>query len=105
MEWINYHHLLYFWVIAREGSISRACEELRLAQPTLSGQLKALEQSLGEALFERKGRGLELTEVGKTVFSYAEKIFALGQELQDVVRGLPKIRPLTVGIADVLPKH
>jgi LysR family transcriptional activator of nhaA len=105
MEWINYHHLLYFWVIAREGSISRACDELRLAQPTLSGQLKALEQNLGEALFERKGRGLELTEVGKTVFSYAEKIFALGQELQDVVRGLPKIRPLTVGIADVLPKH
>ena len=105
MEWLNYHHLLYFWVIAREGSISKACEELRLAQPTLSGQLKSLEENLGEPLFERKGRGLELTEVGKTVFSYAEKIFSLGQELQEVIRGLPKIAPLSVGIADVLPKH
>jgi len=105
MQWLNYHHLLYFWVVAREGSISRACEELRLAQPTISGQLKALEDSLGEPLFERKGRGLRLTEVGKTVFAYADKIFSLGQELQEVVRGLPKIRPLNIGIADVLPKH
>jgi LysR family transcriptional regulator, transcriptional activator of nhaA len=105
MQWLNYHHLLYFWVVAREGSISRACEELRLAQPTISGQLKSLEESLGEALFERKGRGLQLTEVGKTVYQYADRIFSLGQELQEVVRGFPKIRPLNVGIADVLPKH
>jgi LysR family transcriptional activator of nhaA len=105
MEWINYHHLLYFWVIAREGSISKACEELRLAQPTLSGQLKSLEENLGEPLFERKGRGLKLTEVGKTVYSYAERIFLLGQELQEVIKGLPKISPLVVGITDVLPKH
>lgn len=105
MQWLNYHHLLYFWVVAREGSISRACEELRLAQPTISSQLKALEESLGEPLFDRKGRGLQLTEVGKTVYDYAERIFSLGQELQEVVRGFPKIRPLNVGIADILPKH
>lgn len=102
---LNYHHLLYFWVVAREGSISRACEELNLAQPTISGQLKALEENLGEPLFERKGRGLSLTEVGKTVFEYADKIFSLGQELQQVLRGLPRINPLAVGITDVLPKH
>jgi LysR family transcriptional activator of nhaA len=102
---LNYHHLLYFWVVAREGSVSRACEELSLAQPTISGQLKALEESLGEPLFERRGRRMHLTEVGKTVFEYAEKIFTLGQELQQVLRGLPRINPLVVGITDVLPKH
>ncbi len=105
MEWLNYHHLLYFWVVAREGSISRACEELRLAQPTISGQLKALEESLGEPLFERRGRGLQLTEAGRTVYQYAEKIFSLGQELQEAIRGFPKIQPLNIGIADVFPKH
>lgn len=104
MEWLNYHHLLYFYVVAREGSIARACEELRLAQPTISGQIRALEESLGEKLFHRVGRRLELTEVGKVALRYAEEIFSLGEELKEVLKGQPKGRPLIVGIADVLPK-
>jgi len=56
MDWLNYHHLLYFWTVAKEGSIARACEELRLAQPTISGQIRALEENLGEKLFSRTGR-------------------------------------------------
>ena len=64
MEWLNYHHLLYFWTVAREGSIARACDQLRLAQPTISGQLRLLEETMGEKLFARSGRGLKLTEVG-----------------------------------------
>ena len=106
MEWLNYHHLLYFWVVARKGSIAKASQELRLAQPTISGQLKALEDSLGEKLFSRKGRGLELTEMGTVVFSYAEEIFSLGRELLDTVKDRPTGRPvrLQVGVADVVPK-
>ena len=65
MEWLSYHHLLYFWVIAREGSIKRACEELNLSQPALSAQLRALEETLGEKLFDRVGRTLVLTEMGQ----------------------------------------
>jgi len=68
MEWLNYHHLLYFWVVAREGSIAKACQELRLAQPTISAQLRLLEDMLGQKLFLRDGRGLALTEVGHIVF-------------------------------------
>ncbi|HVT95810.1 MAG TPA: transcriptional activator NhaR [Bryobacteraceae bacterium] len=106
MEWLNYHHLLYFWTVAKEGSIARACEKLLLAQPTISGQLRMLEASLGEKLFARQGRGLRLTEVGQVVFRYAEEIFALGRELQDVLKGSPPGRPLrlTVGISDMVPK-
>src|SRR5579872_4198207 len=106
MEWLNYHHLLYFWMIAKKGSIARACEELRLAQPTLSGQLRALEDSLGEKLFVRQGRRLVLTEVGQVVYRYAEEIFALGGELADVLKGRPRNRPmrLVVGVSDMIPK-
>lgn len=106
MEWLNYHHLLYFWVVAREGSIARACEQLRLAQPTISGQIRALENSLNEKLFARSGRNLVLTEVGRVVFRYAEEIFSLGRELTDTLKGRPSGRPprLLVGVADVLPK-
>jgi LysR family transcriptional activator of nhaA len=106
MEWLNYHHLLYFWTVAKEGSIARAGEKLLLAQPTISGQIKALEESLGEKLFERSGRNLQLTDMGRIVFQYADEIFALGRELQDTVKGRPTGRPLEleVGIADVLPK-
>ena len=106
MEWLNYHHLLYFWTVAREGSIARACEKLRLAQPTISGQLRQLEDALGEKLFVKRGRGLVLTEVGQVVFRYAEEIFGLGRELQDVLKGRPRGRPmrLLVGISDMLPK-
>ena len=106
MEWLNYHHLLYFWLVAREGSLARASAELRLAQSTVSGQIRTLEQSLGEKLFAKSGRRLVLTEMGRVVFRYAEEIFALGRELRDAVRGRPVGRPLRllVGVADVVPK-
>ena len=106
MEWLNYHHLLYFWTVVRSGSISKASEELRLAQPTISGQIHALEDSLGEKLFRRAGRRLELTDFGRVVFRYADEIFHLGKELTDTVRGRPTGKPLrfAVGITDVVPK-
>jgi LysR family transcriptional regulator, transcriptional activator of nhaA len=106
MQWLNYHHLLYFWTVAKEGSIARACKQLLLAQPTISAQLRDLEQSLGEKLFEREGRGLRLTDAGRLVFQYADEIFNLGKEMTDTLRGQPTGRPLrlAVGIADVLPK-
>ena len=106
MEWLNYHHLHYFWTVAKEGSIAKACEKLRLAQPTISGQLRLLEETLGEKLFTRVGRGLAMTEVGQVVYRYADDIFGLGRELQDVLKGRPRGRPLRllVGISDLVPK-
>lgn len=107
MDWLNYHHLLYFWVTAREGTVARASTKLGLAQPTVSGQIRRLEEALGEKLFARRGRRLELTEVGTTVYRYAEEIFSIGGELVDVLkhggRGSRPMR-LRVGVADVLPK-
>lgn len=106
MEWLNYHHLYYFWIVAKEGSIAKACEELRLAQPTISGQLRMLEDDLGEKLFKRAGRGLALTEVGHMVYRYAEEIFSLGKEIKEVIKGAkPERAPrLVVGVTEVLPK-
>jgi LysR family transcriptional activator of nhaA len=106
MEWVNYHHLLYFWLVAREGSLLRACAELRLAQSTVSKQIHLLEDAFGHALFTRNGRRLALTESGTVVYRYADEIFALGRELLDVLADRPVGRPLrvTVGIADVVPK-
>ncbi len=106
MEWLNYHHLLYFWVTAREGSLARAGEVLRLARPTLSGQIRALENSLGEKLFVRVGRRLELTEMGRVVQRYAEEIFTLGREMLDTVKGRSAgaLARLDVGVADVVAK-
>ncbi len=106
MEWLNYHHLLYFWLVAREGGLAGAGKKLRLAQSTISGQIKALEEALGEQLFTRSGRRLALTEVGTMVFRYADEIFSLGRELQDTLQGRPVGRPLKleVGVADVVPK-
>jgi LysR family transcriptional regulator, transcriptional activator of nhaA len=106
MDWINYHHLLYFWVVAREGSIVRACEELQLSQPTISGQIAKLEKSLKTKLFHRIGRGLELTEQGRLLFRYADEIFTIGREMIEALKGRPTGRPMqfTVGVADVLPK-
>lgn len=106
MEWLNYHHLLYFWTVAKEGSIARACDRLLLAQPTISGQLRLLEKTLGDKLFVKVGRRLTLTETGQVVYRYADEIFSLGREMVDAVRGRPTGRPLelVVGIADVLPK-
>jgi LysR family transcriptional activator of nhaA len=106
MEWLNYQHLLYFWAVARYGSVVRASAELRLAQPTISGQVRRLEHVLGVKLFNRVGRNLVLSEVGKTVFRFADEIFSLGQDLMGTLKGRPSARPLrlTVGVADVLPK-
>jgi LysR family transcriptional activator of nhaA len=107
MEWLNYHHLLYFWMVAREGSVTRASSELRLAQPTISTQIRMLEDALGEKLFARQGRNLVLTDVGREVYRYADEIFSLGRELLDVVRNRATSKRglrFAVGIADVLPK-
>lgn len=106
MAWLNYHHLLYFYTVAREGSVARAAEVLHLTQPTVSTQVRMLEQALGERLFERRGRGLALTDAGRVAYRYAEEIFALGREFQDVLGGRPTGRParLAVGIADAVPK-
>ena len=106
MERLNYHHLLYFWMVAREGTVGRAAARLRLAPPTLSAQIHALEGAFNEKLFERAGRGLRLTEMGRLVFRYADEIFALGRELSESVRGQPTGRPLrlTVGVSDGMPK-
>ena len=106
MDWLNYHHLHYFWVVAREGSIVGATRVLNLTQPTISAQIRMLEESLGEKLFRKRGRGLVLTDVGRTVYEYAEEIFSIGQELKDVVKGRStgRLPRLFVGIADVVPK-
>lgn len=88
MDDLNYHHLRYFHAVATEGSVAAAAERLYVSQPTVSGQLKALETQLGEKLFQRRGRGLELTELGRVVLGYADEIFATGRELMDAVRGI-----------------
>lgn len=106
MDWLNYHHLLYFWTVAREGGVSKAAEVLHLAQPTLSSQIKKLEKSIGQELFDRSGRSLSLTETGQLVFRYADEIFGLGQELADVLHNRTdedKSR-LLVGVQGALPK-
>ncbi|MDH5626506.1 MAG: transcriptional activator NhaR [Nitrospira sp.] len=107
MEWLNYHHLLYFWSVAKHGTVTKACEEFHLAQPTISGQIRLLEQTLGEQLFLRVGRRLVLTEMGHVVFKYAEDIFSTGQELMNAVKGRgTNGHPsrLVVGIVDVVAK-
>ena len=106
VDWLNYHHLLYFYLVAREGTISAASEILRLAPSTISVQIKTLEESLDVALFERQGRNLVMTPEGHVAYSYAEEIFKLGQEMLDTFRARPVGRPqrVTVGIADVLWK-
>src|SRR5581483_11996745 len=86
MEWLNYHHLLYFWTVVRTGSVVAASAELRLAPPTISVQIRRLEDQLGEKLLRRSGRRVVPTEVGQAVFRYADEIFALGREVLDLVR-------------------
>ncbi|MFN0248465.1 MAG: transcriptional activator NhaR [Kofleriaceae bacterium] len=106
MDWLNYHHLLYFWTVAREGGLAPAGKVLRLSQSAISGQINRLEENLGHVLFERRGRKLEMTETGRVVYRYAEQIFGLGRELLDVVHQRPVERAmkLVVGISDVVPK-
>src|SRR5215217_3417310 len=106
MKWLNYNHLYYFWMIAREGSVIAASEELMVSQPTVSIQLKELETRLGHRLFDRVGRKLILTDSGKIAFNYANDIFSLGQELVNALEHQPVGRPLrlAVGVVDVIPK-
>ena len=106
MDWLNYHHLLYFWMVAREGTILRAAEKLHIGQPAISTQLRSLEESLGQKLFQKSGRTLQLTETGKTVFRYADEIFSLGREMIDTLKGHPVGKPVrfVVGIVNVMPK-
>ncbi len=103
---MNFKHLHYFWTVARSGGVARASERLHLTPQTVSAQIKLLEEQLGTALFRPAGRGLELTEAGRLALSYADEIFALGDELKTALvshRGAP-VLPFRVGITDVLPK-
>ncbi|MCC7540594.1 MAG: transcriptional activator NhaR [Deltaproteobacteria bacterium] len=106
MEWLNYHHLHYFWLVAREGGLVPAAKVLRLSHPTLSAQIHALEDRLGQKLFTKVGRKLALTDTGRVAYRYAEEIFTLGQEMVQTVQGRSEGRPfrLVVGIVDVVPK-
>jgi LysR family transcriptional activator of nhaA len=106
VEWLNYHHLFYFWNVVRSGGVNEAARQLRISPPAVSTQLGELQSSLGEPLFTRSGRKLVLTDMGRTVFDYADDIFTLGRELMDTVRNRPTGRPIRVdiGVVDVLPK-
>jgi LysR family transcriptional regulator, transcriptional activator of nhaA len=106
MEWLNYHHLRYFWTVAREGSLARAAEKLRISQPSISEQIHELESALGEPLFRREGRKNVLTDAGQIVYGYAGEIFALGSELLNAVGQRSEARTLRlyVGVADSFPK-
>ena len=106
MSTLNFHHLRYFWMVAREGSVRRAAERLHVSQPTVSAQVRALEDSLGEKLFRRSGRGLVPTEAGERVRRYGDEIFALGDELRASLRHPGTAAPLRVriGITDSVPK-
>ena len=106
MAALNYKHLQYFWAVVKEGGVARAGQRLHLTPQSISGQLRLLEQSVGEKLFRRAGRKLELTEAGHLVSGYANEIFALGEELQGVLRDSPTDRPVLfkVGVAEMVPK-
>ena len=106
MEWLNFHHLRYFWTVARKGGVRKAAEELHVSQPSISAQLKLLEEALGEKLFKRSGRNLVLTEVGHLVLTYADEIFSAGRELMSAVKQRPGVRALrlSVGMTDALSK-
>lgn len=103
---INFRHLYYFWVVAKEGSITRAAERLEVAVQTISAQLGLLEQSLGKALLAPQGRRLTLTEAGRVALGYADQIFLLGEQLQEVLMesDVGQTMRLTVGLSDSLPK-
>jgi LysR family transcriptional regulator, transcriptional activator of nhaA len=107
VQWLNYHHLHYFYVIAKEGGIARAAEKLNLGQPTLSAQLRLLEESLGQPLFEREKQRLRLTEAGKIALEYAEEVFSLGAEMIDAIQDRRQNHRIHVqiGAMDSVPKH
>lgn len=105
VEMLNHHHLYHFWMVVREGGVTRASDRLNVSQPTVSGQLRELQEALGEKLLVRAGRSVVLTDVGRTVYRYADEIFALGRELQAAVKGrVTQPARLAVGVALVVPK-
>lgn len=106
MDFLNFHHLRYFWMVARKGGVRRAAEALGVSQPSISAQLKMLEESLGEKLFRRSGRSLVLTRAGQTALRYANDIFSAGRELVNAVKQRPGERALllSVGMTDALSK-
>ena len=106
MEWLNYHHLRYFWMVAKEGSLVRAAEKLHVSQPSISEQIHELETALGEKLFRREGRANKLTDAGQVVLGYAEEIFALGREMMSALKQNPGAKTLRfhVGVTDSFPK-
>lgn len=106
MEWLNYHHLRYFWTVAKEGSLKKAAEKLHVSQPSISAQLSELEAALGEKLFRRSGRAKVLTDAGQVAFRYADEIFTLGRELVNAIKQRPTAQALRlyVGVADSFPK-
>jgi len=106
MDWLNYHHLQYFWMVAKQGGLIKAADNLRVSPSTISTQIGRLEEELGHKLFDRQGRKLVLTDAGHVVYRYAEEIFLLGREIFDSLRDQPTKRPLKVhvGIAEVIPK-
>ncbi len=107
MQWLNYHHLRYFWAVAREGSLARAAAKLSVSQPSISAQIHELEAALGEQLFRKEGRNNTLTDAGEVVFGYAEEIFALGGDMLNALKNRPGARTvrLNVGVADSFPKR
>ena len=106
MIWLNYHHLFYFWITAKEGSIKSASKKVGIGQPAISTQIRTLEEYLEQNLFERKNRALVLTETGKIVFDYANQIFTLGNELMEVIKDgtFSKRIHLQFGALDSVPK-
>lgn len=106
MDWLNYHHLHYFWTVAKEGTVTAAAKELHVARTTVTAQVRELEKAAGAKLFRKSGRYLELTEFGQNVFQYAEEIFSIGRELTDFMKtGVPGMnKKFVVGMPDVVPK-
>ncbi len=106
MEKLNYQHLERFWAVVREGGVTRASQKLHVSQPTVSAQVRTLETSLGRRLFTRSGRGLVLTDFGRTIYRYADEIFGLGRDLMNTAQGRAAGHPLrlTAGVANVVPK-
>ncbi len=106
MEWLNFHHLRYFQAVAKEGGLRQAAEKLHVSQPSISAQIRELEEALGEKLFRRSGRRKVLTEAGQVALRHADEIFSLGRELVSAVKQRPTTRPvrLQVGVADAMPK-
>jgi LysR family transcriptional activator of nhaA len=105
VDMLNHHHLFHFWMVVREGGVTRASEKLNVSQPTVSGQLRELQEALGEKLLARSGRTVVLTDVGRTVYRYADEIFSLGRELQAAVKGrVTHPARLAVGVTMVVPK-